>query len=415
MIGYVAVHYLVNRKRQAAISVVGVMLGVAFFIAISGMLQGMHQFFIQRLVDSYPHVMISDEFREPEAPPVVMRYPDAVTVIRGLKPKEETQGVRNYRQIIEGLKEKPGLTYSPITSGQVFLRYGGRDVSTTIYGVDPRLERNASKLARDMKVGKIENLMTTSNGIILGRAMADKIGLDMGSRLNVISPVGVIMQMKVVGIFDSGVTQVDTGTSYANIKKVQVLQNKVNKINQINIRLDDVDSAPTVATVLERKYKYKAESWQEAFKNIFELFVVQNGIMYTTVSVILLVAGFGIYNIISSSVMEKYRDIAILKSMGFSESDVIGIFFWQGVVIGIIGVFAGWACGAGLVEILASIKLSLNKDVAVRMDGFPMFRSLWLYAAGGVMGLLSAAFAAWIPARRAARLNPVDIIRGASG
>lgn len=415
MIGYVAIHYLVNRKRQALISVVGVMLGVAFFIAISGMLQGMHQFFIKRLVDAYPHVKISDEFREPQAQPVVVRYPDAVTIIRGLKPKEETQGVRNYRQIVEGLKEMPGLTYSPITSGQAFLRYGGRDVSTTVYGVDPRLERNASKLARDMKKGQIENLMTTSNGIILGRALADKIGLDMGARLNVVSPVGVIMQMKVVGIFDSGVTQVDSGTSYANIKKVQVLQNKVDKINQINIRLEDVDSAPAVATALERKFRYKAESWQEAFQNIFELFVVQNGIMYTTVSVILLVAGFGIYNIISSSVMEKYRDIAILKSMGFSESDVVGIFFFQGVVIGIIGVLAGWACGAGLVEILASVKLSLNKDVPVRMDGFPMFRSVWLYAAGGIMGLLSAAFAAWIPARRAARLHPVDIIRGASG
>lgn len=415
MISRVALQYLFNRKRQAAISVVGVMLGVAFFIAISGMLQGMHQFFIKRLVDSYPHVKISDEFREPEAQPVQMKYPDAVAVIRGLKPKDEKQGVRNYRQIIESLKERQGITYSPMTSGQAFLRYGGHDVSTTINGVDPRLERNASKLARDMKLGAIENLLTVPHGIILGQALADKVGAQMGTRLNVISPAGIIQQMKVVGIFDSGVTQVDINASYANIKKVQVLQDRVDKINQINLRLDDVDSAPAVAASIERKFRYKAESWQEAFKNIFELFVVQDGIMYTTVCVILLVAGFGIYNIISSSVMEKYRDIAILKSIGFSEDDVVGIFFIQGVIIGAIGMVMGWGLGAALVEILSSIKLNLNKDVAVRLEGFPMFRSPYLYLAGGVMGMLSAAFAAWIPARRAARLHPVDIIRGASG
>ena len=111
------------------------------------MLQGMHHFFIKRLVDAYPHVKISDEFRAPEAQAVAIRYPDSITIIRGLKPKDEKQGVRNYRQIIEHLKETPGMTYSPALSGQAFLRYGGRDVSTTVNGVDPRLERNASKLA----------------------------------------------------------------------------------------------------------------------------------------------------------------------------------------------------------------------------------------------------------------------------
>ena len=415
MIFRVALQYITNRKRQALISMTGVMLGVAFFIAISGMMQGMHSFFIQRLVDSYPHVKISDEFREPEAQPAAMKYPEAMTVIRGLKPRDEIQGVRNWRQIVAALKEKKDLTYSPIMSGQAFLRYGGKDVSTTILGIDPRLEKNASKLANDMVEGTLEDLLTNPNGIILGVTLADKIGASMGDRLIVVSPAGVIRQMKIVGLFDSGVTQVDISTSYADIKKVQVLQNRIDKINQINIRLKDVDSAPQVAASLERRFFYKSESWQEAFKNIFELFIVQDSIMYSTVTVILLVAGFGIYNIISSAVMEKYRDIAILKSMGFSEDDVVEIFFFQGVVIGVIGVLLGWALGALLVAILASDKLSLNKDIPVRLNGFPMFRSVWLYVAAGIMGVVSASFAAWIPARRAAQLDPVDIIRGASG
>lgn len=415
MILSVARGFIVHRKRQAAISVVGVMLGVAFFIAISGMMQGMHRFFIQRLVDSYPHIRISDEYREPEKQPVARRHPDAVTIIRGLKPRDEKQGIRNHRQIVKALEAMPGLKFSPMTSGQAFLRYGGKDVSTTVNGIDPRLEKYASKLERDLTHGSLEDLLTNPNGIILGQALADKLGVPLGARINVISPAGVVRQMKVVGLFDSGVTQVDGATSYAAIKRVQVLQDRINRINQINVRLDDVDAAPAVAAAIEREFRYKAESWQEAFKSIFELFVVQNSIMYSTVTVILIVAGFGIYNIISSSVMEKYRDIAILKSMGFSARDVVHIFFLQGILIGIVGVLMGWGLGALLVEALSSVKLSLQKDVPVRLTGFPMFRSPWLYAASGVMGLASAAFAAWIPARRAARLNPVDIIRGASG
>lgn len=415
MIFSVALQYLTHRKRQALISVVGVMLGVAFFIGISGMMQGMHRFFIQRLVDSYPHVKVSDEYRAPKVQPAALAHPDAAVVIRGLKPRDEKQGVRNWRQIVAALKDMPGVTYSPVMAGSAFLRYGGKDVAATLIGIDPRLEKGASKLEADMKEGSLDDLLTNPNGIIVGRTLAMKLGLRNGSRVNVISPAGVVLPMKIVGIFESGVTQVDGATTYAVLKKVQILQDKPNRINQINIRVGDVDAAPQVAESLERRFRYKAESWQEAFQNIFELFVVQNAIMYTTVTVILIVAGFGIYNIISSAVMEKYRDIAILKSMGFSAEDVVRIFFFQGILIGIVGVMGGWALGFGLTEMLANVKLSLKKDVPVQMDGFPIYRAAWLYGVAGVMGIFSAAFAAWIPARRAAKLNPVDIIRGASG
>lgn len=415
MIFSIALQYLTHRKRQALISVVGVMLGVAFFIAISGMMQGMHRFFIQRLVDSYPHVRITDEFRAPEVQPAALEYPESAVIIRGLKPKDEKQGLRNYRQIVDVLKDMEGVTYSPLMSGSAFLRYGGRDVATTLLGIDPRLEKNASKLEHDMVEGSLDDLLTNPNGLIVGGTLAGKLGVRKGSRVNVVSGAGVVLPMKIVGLFESGVTQVDGATSYAVLKKAQILQDKPNRINQISIRMEDVDAAPQLAERLEARFRYKAESWQEAFSNIFELFVVQNGIMYSTVTVILIVAGFGIYNIISSAVMEKYRDIAILKSMGFSAQDVVGVFFFQGVLIGIVGVVLGWALGYGLTEVLASVKLSLQKDVPVKMDGFPMYRAWWLYAVAGGMGLVSAAFAAWVPARRAAGLNPVDIIRGASG
>ena len=111
--------------------------------------------------------------------------------------------------------------------------------------------------------------------------------------------------MKLVGLFNIGVPEVDANTSYATLKKVQILQNKEDVINQINIRMDNIDHAPILAAQLEKRYLYRMESWQESFANLFEIFMIENAIMYSTVGEILLVSGFGIFNIISTTVNEK--------------------------------------------------------------------------------------------------------------
>jgi len=392
------------------------MMGVAFFIAIAGMMRGMHEFFIEKLIDVVPHVRIMDEFREPATQPLALRYPGALIELRGLKPKEELRGIRNAKRIIAGLEKNPQIKISPVLQGQAFLRYGGKDIATSLIGIDPKRERETSKLAHDMVEGELNNLLTNSSGIILGQGLAEKLTLRMGDTFSVISPAGIVRRMKVVGLFDSGVPEVDNSTSYAMLKKVQILQDREDVINQINIRMQDIDAAPELAATLERRYGYRTESWQETFANLFEIFMIENAIMYSTVGAILLVAGFGIFNIISTTVNEKSRDIAILKSIGFSERDISEIFLYQGVVVGLIGTVMGWLLGAALVEILALIKITTEGDIQtpVDFDGFPMYRSVWLYVWGGAMTVMAAAISAYLPARKAAALHPVEIIRGAA-
>jgi lipoprotein-releasing system permease protein len=200
------------------------------------------------------------------------------------------------------------------------------------------------------------------------------------------------------------------------LKKVQILQKRENRINQINIRLKDVDSAVPLASSIEKRFGYRTESWQETFANVFEMFMVENIIMYSTVGAIMLVAGFGIFNIISTSVNDKRKDIAILKSMGFSEKDILMIFVFQGILIGIVGTIIGWILGAGLIEYFASFTLDFGEDfeMPVAFDGLPMNRSVWLYIISGLMATLSSTLSAYIPARKAAELHPVEIIRGAA-
>jgi lipoprotein-releasing system permease protein len=412
----IALEYIRNRKRQVFLSVLGVMLGVAFFIAIAGMMKGMHDYFIEKLIDVVPHVKVIDEFRKPAKQPVYNLYPEAIVDLRGIKPKEELRGIRGAKRILAELEKEKNIRISPALQGQAFLRYGGKDIASTVIGIDPKMEKRTSNLERDMIEGSLNSLLTNSNGIILGEGLADKFAVRLGSKISVISPAGVIKKMKVVGLFNSGVPEVDTGTSYAMLKKVQILQDKEDVINQINIRMDDIDAAPQLAAKIERQYLYRTESWQESFANLFEIFMIENAIMYSTVGAILIVSGFGIFNIISTTVNEKKHDIAILKSIGFSQKDVRYIFLFQGIIVGVLGTILGWVLGAVLVELLAMIEFSFEGDVQtpVEFKGFPMFRSIWLYIGGGAMAIIASSISAYLPAKKAASLYPVDIIRGAA-
>lgn len=413
----IALEYTRNRKRQALLSVLGVMLGVAFFIAIAGMMRGMHEYFIEKLIDVVPHVKIMDEYRHPLPQPIYETYPDTLIDLRGIKPKEELRGIRGANKIISKLNERDDIRMSPVLQGQVFLRYGGKDIASSLIGIDPKMERRTSNLERDITQGSLDRLLTNSNGIILGERLAKKLSIRLGAKLSVISSAGIIRKMKVVGLFNSGVPEVDSSTSYAMLKKVQILQKKEDVINQMNIRMDNIDNAPQLAKNLEQQYLYRTESWQESFANLFEIFMMENMIMYSTVGAILLVAGFGIFNIISTTVNEKKHDIAILKSIGFSERDISHIFLYQGIIVGIMGTLLGWVLGAILVELLAMLDFSFEGDVQAPVEfneGFPMYRSIWLYVGGGIMAIFSSSISAYLPARKAAALYPVDIIRGAS-
>jgi lipoprotein-releasing system permease protein len=379
------------------------------------MMQGFQSYFVQKIIDVSPHIIMKDEFRHPPLQPIQNIYADNnVVELRGLKPKEELRGIRSAERIVAALEKEPGMAVAPILEGQAFLRYGGKDISTTIIGIQPEKERKVSNLEHDLIEGSLNNLLTTSNGLIIGEGLSRKLGLKMGDKVTLISPAGVILLVKIVGIFSTGITALDNFQSYALLKKVQVLQKRENIVNQIRMRLEDVDSAQERAMLMEQRFGYRTEGWQETNSNVFGIFVIQNGIMYSTVGAILIVAGFGIFNIISTSVNEKHRDIAILKSMGFGAADIQHIFLVQGIIVGMIGTLLGWVLGFSLVELLGTIKFTIEDESFVRLEGFFLYRTPWHYLGGGVMAIISASIAAFLPARKAAILNPVDIIRGAA-
>lgn len=406
----IALVHLRSRPRQTIMSLLGITLGVAFFMAVSSLMRGSEADFIKRLVDSAPHITVTDEFRQPPQQPVATRFPEGAVALHGLKPITDTRGIRGYRQKIEAIQDLPGLRVAPVQSGQAILTFAGKEHAVTLNGIVPELMAGVSDIDDKIVAGSLAALSADPNGIVIGRALARKLYLDMDDNLTVSSPTGQVQTMKIVGLFETGTVQIDEGQAYVLLKRAQILLGRTDRANRLILQLDDPYAAREVAALVEGRVGYRAQSWQEASESLMSVLLIRNIIMYSVVSAILVVAAFGIFNVISTVVMEKRRDIAILKSMGFHALDIRRIFLAEGLIIGAIGSTLGIALGYGLMAILAAVKIQppgLSSTV-----NLPIHWGVEQAALAALFALLSATGAAYLPARKAGGVHPVDILRG---
>jgi lipoprotein-releasing system permease protein len=262
-----------------------------------------------------------------------------------------------------------------------------------------------------MRQGRIEDLSTAANAIIMGTRLADKLGLRLGSRLAIVASNGAVMQVQIVGLFRSGVRSLDEGQIYTLLRTAQVLTGRTGFVNEIRLRVPDPMQARSVARRIETRVPYKALSWEEANEDLLSAFQIRNTIMYTVVGAILLVASFGTYNIISTITHEKARDIAIMKSLGLRQRTVRRIFVVEALVIGVLGSALGWIAGYLMCLGLGSIEFNNPYLDATRL---PVLYSWTQYAVATAVALGASIVAGYFPARKAARVHPVDIIRGAT-
>jgi lipoprotein-releasing system permease protein len=408
----VALAHLTSRKRQTLVSLSGVVLGVAFFLAVSSMMRGSEKDFLRRLVDNSAHITVSDEYRLASVQPAVLRWEDGAVHISNVKPQTETRGIRGYRQKLEYVESLPGLRVAPVLVGSAVLTFAGRQQGVTLSGVVPAKMKTVSTIEQKIVEGSLDALAANPNGIVIGRGLADKFNLRMGSTVSVVASSGITRAMRVVGIFRTGNASYDEGQTFTLLKRAQVMFDRSNRANRFIIQLDDAYAARDVAKQIEQTIGYKSMSWIEASEDILSLLLVRNIIMYSVVSAILVVASFGIYNTISTIVMEKTRDIAILKSMGFHARDVRRIFLFEGVIVGLVGSTFGLALGVVLMSMLADVEL--KPPGVTELVHIPIWWGPEQYAMAAAFAMVSCIAAAYLPARRAGSLHPVDILRGAA-
>lgn len=408
----IAMRHLMARKRQSIVSLLGIILGVAFFLAISSLMKGSENDFLKRLVDNSPHITMEDEYRNPRRQPAEDIYKNAAIELRSVKPQTEKRGIRGYKQTLQMLSDIDGLKASPVLAGNVLISFAGQDRSITLSGMDPESMFDVTTISDYMVEGELESLIGNAGGIVIGAGLAKRMSLSLGNTLTVSAPGGQVRTFKIVGVFRTGRNQYDNSQAFADLKPVQALLGKVNRANTIIMKLPNPYEAQDVANHIENQTGYKSVSWQEASEDLMNTIAVRNTITYTIVSAVLVVAAFGIYNVISTVVMEKQRDIAILKSMGFHAGDIQKIFLTQGVLLGLAGCFTGIPLGCGLMLLLMQVRFKppgSSEVVSMPLDwGWPQF------AIAAAFALSAAILAAYLPARKAASVKPVDILRGSA-
>lgn len=401
--------HISSRVRQTLVGMAGVAMGVGFSIMMAALMEGSQRDFVTELVDSLPHVKISDERRGSPPQPAEARYPSLS--VSGLSTPVIRPGIKNPYAILATLEGWIPGGVAPSVETRAIIRYAGRDTAASVTGIDPRREARVSKLPTQIRQGSLDGLSKASNAIILGDKLAAKIGARVGNTIVLVSSSGALVSCTVTALFHSGMSQADETQAFTLIKTAQILSGQTGLVNGLRVRLTDIMSARETAARIEAATGYKSVSWQEANEDLLSAFEIRNFIMSTVVGAILLVASFGTYNIISTITHEKTRDIAILKSLGFTEERVRRIFLIEAIMIGLAGTLVGWALGYVLCLGLGTIEFKSPFMDATRL---PIYYAPKHYAMAAGVALGASAIAGFLPARKAAKLQPVDIIRGAS-
>jgi lipoprotein-releasing system permease protein len=397
------------RVRQTGFAVAGVATGVGFSIMMASLMQGSQEDFTNRLVNTLPNVTVSDERRTPPPQPAEISY--AAAEIHGLTPEARRRGIKNPLASMAALEAWLPGEIGPSVKVQAIIRYANHDIATNVVGIDPRREAKVSDLPKQMRQATLVALYRATNAIVIGDRLSDKIGARIGANITLQTSQGARISAQVVGFFHSGVRQIDESTAYVLTKTGQILSQQTGLINELRVRLRDPMNSREIAERIERDTGYKSVSWQEANEDLISTFIIRNIIMYTVVGAILLVASFGTYNIISTITHEKARDIAIMKSLGLSEFTVRSIFVVEAMIIGVAGALAGFALGYLLCIALGMVEI---KNPFIDSDHLPLAYTYTHYLLAGAVALVSSVVAGYQPARKAARLHPVEIIRGAT-
>jgi lipoprotein-releasing system permease protein len=397
------------RVRQTGFAVAGVATGVGFSIMMAALMQGSQDDFTHRLVNTLPHITVTDERRTPPKQPAEVLFNAAE--IHGLTPEARRPGIKNPLAIMAALEAWVPGAVGPSVKVQAIIRYANHDIATSVIGIDPRREAKVSELPKQMRGATVNALYRATNAIIVGDRLPEKIGARIGSNITLQTSQGARISAQVVGFFHTGVRQQDEGTAYVLTKTGQILAQQTSLINEMRIRLTDPMKAREIAARVESDTGYKSVSWQEAFEDLLATFIIRNIIMFAVVGAILLVASFGTYNIISTITHEKARDIAIMKSLGLREFTVRMIFVTEALIIGLVGALSGFALGYLLCVGLGSIEI---KNPFLDSNYLPLAYSYVHYLLAGMVALVSSVAAGYAPARKAARLHPVEIIRGAT-
>jgi lipoprotein-releasing system permease protein len=405
---------LTARLKQTIVAAVGVTFGIAMFVTLLSFMTGLNKLLDGLFINRTPHIRLYNELKASEDQPLnrMHRGDTSGIFIHSLRPKNIGQEILNSIPIIKALRQDERIIdVSPKVSTQVFFNAGAIDLAGVINGVNIKVENKLFMFGDYVTEGDMDNLENIPNTIFLGKGLAGKLMAENGDVIQVTTAKGEIASLKVVGIFQFGLADLDNSQSFTSLQTAQsLLQQPASYITDIQVKLKDVNTAPALAKEFKEIFGTDALDIQTANSQFETGSTVRTTISYAVGITLLIVAGFGIYNILNMIIYEKMDSIAILKATGFAGRDVRTIFLLISMVIGVSGGILGLGMGFGLSAIISEIPFETPSLPTVKT--YPINFAPVFYLIALSFALVTTFLAGLLPALKASKIDPVIIIRG---
>ena len=407
---HIALRFLLAHKRALGLSALGVVFGVGSFIAALAQTEGFEQFYISTVLGSEGSLVITDRFQE-EHTQILTAKPNQDVLLASQQRRKFYPGIADAYRIIQVLGTYPEVVAcSPIVEGRAFLRSGFSTEAISLQGIDLDLHLRTTDFAKQVVKGSIDDFRNNPSGLCVGQSLAERMHLFAGQDVFVIGPDNDARRFRIDVIYETGVWDFDIKNVFVHMRTAQTLLEKPYFTSFMLVKLHDPSRAPEMASEFENLLSHSAASWQQRQAGNLQIFDALRISAGVVVSMIILLSGFGIFNVLSLSVMQRTKEIAILRSMGYGRMDISAIFLWQGVFVAVTGIVLGFGLGALLTFIIS--RIPVNFRGILRTDYFIVSWSFVHYLLAAVLAAVAVFIASYVPARRAARLEPIETLRG---
>ena len=414
LIASIAKSLLLARWKQTLVAAVGVTFSITMFITLLSFMSGLNDMLDSLILNRTPHIRLYKDIKSNAQQPIalVQKNKNTYHFIHSVKPKRERIELFNSATIMRALQQDHRvLGVAPKIATQIFYNVGVMNITGVINGIDINAESRLFYFKDYVVAGNYMDLKNVPNSIILGKGVADKLMLNIGDMIQVTTTKGEQVPLKVVGYFQSGLLDIDKAQSYCSIATTQKLLGEPNNyITDLQIKLKDVSLAPLLAKEMQAKFGVDAIDVQTANAQFETGSSIRSLISYAVGITLLIVAGFGIYNILNMMIYEKMDSIAILKATGFSGKDVNAIFISIALSIGVVGGASGLLFGFGLSSIIDQIPFNTTSLPTIKT--YPIIYNPTFYMIASIFSLVTTYFAGFFPSRKASKIDPVIIIRG---
>jgi lipoprotein-releasing system permease protein len=410
---FLALRQLWSRRLLSVIAVMAVMLGVMMLVAIRGIQLGFRLKFLQTVIRVTPQIAITDKELSVE-PPLIARYLRDFVAARVAheSPDERQTRIKRPTEVLRTARALDGVMAAAASvGGSALFTYAGKELPCEVRGIEPVAQDQVTPIREYLLDGTWAEFAQSRDGVLIGIGAAEKLGVKVGDTVTLVGPRGVRQTGKIMGTFAFSMPAIDDARAFVPLRMGQTVLSRPDIVSRIEVRLADPEAAPLYAERMQRFFDVEVDSWQKVNASFLGIFAVQDIITAFIIGSTLIVGGFGILAIQIMIVLQKTRDVALLRATGFRQRDILRMFLLQGAIVALIGAGIGDFAGHEILSAVSRIKLKsstpFGRADSILVDDDP---KMYLYGAGFALavGLLASA----LPAVRGSRVEPVDVLRG---